>query len=313
MLDAATLLDQRFRELDPSVEVPDPIDAGRAAVREMGRLLRAIPDADLARRWSWTGEGTEDVRTSAYVALAALHDGAGQVASAVDAAGLVPGPAGGALMAVSHARWELHGLLDSLEEATFEADPGGGEWSVRETVGHIVEAQRSYAWFSAWWLDRRDEPLPDAADESHGDALPSVADDASGTRAALLARIDALVDLAVSLWSPADLATLSVPARWSGFPVTLGFRTHRWAAHIEEHTLQVEKTLAMLGAVPSESQRLHRLLCRAWGDIEAIVFALPSAVAGAAMRHDVAGDAVRVAVEGALRLVRDGADASAAR
>jgi hypothetical protein len=313
MLDAATLLDPRFSELDPSVEVPEPIRAGRAAVGELGRLLAAIPDADLARPWSWTGEGTEDARTAAYIALAALHDGAGQVASAVDAAGLVPGPAGGALMAVSRARWELHGILESLEEATFEADPGGGEWSVREAVGHIVEAQRSYAWFSAWWLDHRAGPLPDAADESHGDALPSEADDASGTRAALLSRADVLVDLAVSLWSSADLATLSVPARWSGFPVTLGFRTHRWAAHMEEHTLQVEKTLTMLGAFPSESQRLHRLLCRAWGDIEAVVFALPSTAVGAAMRHDVAGDAVRVAVEGALRLVRDGAAASAAR
>ena len=83
--------------------------------------------------------------------------------------------------------------------------------------------------------------------------------------------------------------------------------------HLEEHTLQIEKTLAMLGAIPSESDRLHRLLCRAWGDVEAVVFALPSASVEAAMRHDVAGDAVRVAVEGALRLVQDGAGVRVAR
>jgi hypothetical protein len=311
MLDAGTLLDPRYRELDPSpVAVPDPITEGRAAIHEMGQLLRVVPDRSLGLPWSWTGEGTEDVRTAAYLALAALHDGAGDVASALATAGLTPGPAGGALAAVSRARWELHGVLGPLTDATYDADPGDGEWTIRQAVGHIVASQRSYAWFSAWWLERRDGPLPDAADESHGDVLPSEEADGGGTRASVLRRMDALVDLSVALWSAADADTLAVPARWAGFPVTLGFRTHRWAAHLEEHTLQVEKTLAMLGAPIPESHRLHRLLCRAWGDLEAAVFALPAASVATASRHEVAGDAIRVAAESALTLVRDGVRAA---
>src|SRR5262245_51749845 len=146
MLETATLLDPRFRELDPSgIRIPDPILEGRTAIHEMGRLLRAIPDDELGRPWTWTGEGREDVRTAAYLALAALHDGAGEVAGALSDAGAVPGPAGGALAAVSRARWEAHGILESISAATFDADPGGGEWSIREATGHIVESQRSYA------------------------------------------------------------------------------------------------------------------------------------------------------------------------
>ena len=122
-----------------------------------------------------------------------------------------------------------------------------------------------------------------------------------------MGRIDALVDLAASLWSPADSDTLSVAARWAGFPVTLGFRTHRWATHMEEHTLQVDKTLAMLGVVDLEAHRLHRLLCRAWGDVEAVIFALSTPDARLAASDAVAGNAIRVAAEGALALVRDGA------
>jgi hypothetical protein len=307
MLDAGSLLDPRFRELDPSpVDVPAAIGQGRAAIDAMGRLLRPFTDPDLGGPWSWTGEGTEDVRTSAYLALAALHDGAGQVADAVRGAGVAPGPAGGALAAVSRARWDLHGILESLDEATFDADPGGGEWTIRQAVGHVVGSQRSYAWYSAWWLDRRDGPFPDAADPTHAESLPSDEAEEGGSVPVVTARLDALVDLSVSLWSTADSATLAVPARWAGFPVTLGFRTHRWATHMEEHTLQVDKTLALLGVGIPEAHRLHRLLCRGWGDVESVIFALADPDARAAASDGVAGGAIRVAVESALELIRDG-------
>ncbi len=310
-MDPARLLDPRFIELDPApVDVPEVIHAGRAAIHAMGETLRAIPDVDLGQPWSWSGESEEEVRTGAYVALAALQEGEGEVERLLRAAGLAPGPAGGALAAVVRARWELHGILESVDDDTYDADPGGGEWAIRETMGHIVEAQRSYAWYSAWWLARRDEPLADAADESHRDPLPSEEDEASGSPAAVVGRLDSLVDLAVGLWSPADSETLGARARWSGFPVTLGFRTHRWSAHLEEHTLQVEKTLVMLGATVPETARQHRLLCRAWGDLEALVLGLPPDAAALAASDEIAGGAIRVAPVGALELVRDATGAA---
>ena len=137
-----------------------------------------------------------------------------------------------------------------------------------------------------------------------GIPLPSEEVEASGSPPAVLQRLDSLIDLAVALWSPADAETLAVRARWAGFPVTLGFRTHRWAAHLEEHTLQVDKTIAMLGTPIAETHRLHRLLCRAWGDVEAVVFALRADEASRAAADEVAGRSIRVAAEGALALVR---------
>ena len=309
-MDPQALLDPRFLQPDPSpVDVPDVIRDGRSTVLELGRLLDGIADPDLGRPWTWSGEGEEDVRTGAYLGLAALHDGAGEADRAIRASGIAPGPAGGALSAVLRARWELHGILESLDESVLDADPGAGEWSVRATLGHIIESQRSYAWFSAWWLGRRDGPLADRADESHGEGLPDERREASGSSPVILQRLDSLVDLSTSLWSVADADALAVRARWAGFPVTLAFRTHRWAAHMEEHTLQVEKTLASLGIVPRESHRLHRLLCRAWGDIEAIVLSLPADRVEEAASDRVAGDQIRVAVEGAHTLVRDAASA----
>jgi hypothetical protein len=77
------------------------------------------------------------------------------------------------------------------------------------------------------------------------------------------------VDLGIDLWREASEAELAVPARWSGFAVDLGFRLGRWAPHLAEHTLQVDKTLASLGVRPSEGARLARLLAAAWGRLEA--------------------------------------------
>jgi hypothetical protein len=54
------------------------------------------------------------------------------------------------------------------------------------------------------------------------------------------------------------------------------------ASHLREHTIQVEKTLAMLGRAPSEPQRLARLVLAAFGRAEATAFGRASSAATSA-------------------------------
>jgi hypothetical protein len=65
---------------------------------------------------------------------------------------------------------------------------------------------------------------------------------------------------------------MDAAAGWYGFPVTVGFRMWRWPSHIEEHTVQVEKTLDMISHRATEVERLVRLNHRAMGRLEALVF-----------------------------------------
>ena len=58
---------------------------------------------------------------------------------------------------------------------------------------------------------------------------------------------------------------MKVMGGWSGIPVTIGFRQWRWSSHIHEHTIQIEKTLDMLGMHRSEVDWLTRLNARAFG------------------------------------------------
>ena len=57
--------------------------------------------------------------------------------------------------------------------------------------------------------------------------------------------------------------------------MTIAIRQGRWASHITEHTVQVDKTLVWLGRQPSEVERLVRLVAAAWGRLEANVWPRP--------------------------------------
>jgi hypothetical protein len=57
-----------------------------------------------------------------------------------------------------------------------------------------------------------------------------------------------------------------------GFALDIGFRLGRWSSHVREHTVQVEKTLAMLGHTPTEVDRLIRLILAEWGRAEAVLY-----------------------------------------
>jgi hypothetical protein len=64
---------------------------------------------------------------------------------------------------------------------------------------------------------------------------------------------------------------MGVSARWAGLPVTIDFRLGRYGSHIREHTVQVDKTLAVLGRRPSEVERLVRLILASYGRLEGLL------------------------------------------
>ena len=122
-------------------------------------------------------------------------------------------------------------------------------------------------------MSRRDAPdyplsVPDDLAEQFDADISPIERLAEGSPAEGRARLDAFLDLSRELWLESSEDDLSVRARWMGFPVTTGFRVGRWSTHIQEHTIQVEKTLAQLGHAPTEVERMVRLLYRAFGRME---------------------------------------------
>lgn len=258
------------------------VQARGAMASAVGGLL-GIDDDQLDQRWLWRDdlEGGTEVRYVFYRAVEALERAAGLARDAVATAGT--GPTGARRFAVATAaRWDLHGLLAPLVDADLDPDPGGGEWTMRQTLAHVVYVQRAYPSYSSWWLAREQGgDLPPRAPAEIDEGFPEEADEGLGSLADIRQRLDVVMDLASERMAALDEARMASPARWSGYAVDVGFRLGRMSSHLQEHTVQVEKTLVMLGRTPREVDRLARLVLRAYGRLEAAVYAMPAALAEA--------------------------------
>ncbi|MEO8208045.1 MAG: DinB family protein [Chloroflexota bacterium] len=263
---------------DPTLPIPPSVDAVRAALAIASAELLAIPDASLEAGWLWRDDEA-DVRYGLYHTIEAVEAATVETIRALRATGSqrTAGADRIALTAISH--WDLQGLLATLEDEVLDRHPGGDEWTPREVLGHIVGGQRAYGSFTAWWAAQpAGAPVPDRVPAPVSDAagLPDEEIEGAGTLGELRGRLRAVLDLHAGRLGHLDTATLDRPARWAGFPVTVGFRIGRWSSHLVEHTVQLDKTLSGMGRHPSEVARLVRRLHGAYGHLEAVVVPMPA-------------------------------------
>ena len=65
---------------------------------------------------------------------------------------------------------------------------------------------------------------------------------------------------------------LGLPAAyWEETRFHIGYRLHRFEAHMRQHTIQVDKTLVSIGCEPSEAKRLIRILYSALADVNGVL------------------------------------------
>jgi hypothetical protein len=257
----------------PAVPAARPVLGGAVAD------LLTVPDETLKTPWRWraTDPVDNELRYGAYRIVERLEEAIRAIELARGSgAGAAIGPAIPALGVMAAARWDLHGVLAPLPSDVFDADPGGGEWTIRRTVGHVIGSQRSYAWYNAWYISHP-RPVEEVVRPADGTLPPepSEDDDGAGTLDEVGARLDEVVDATIRANAALDRAALELGARWSGVSVTIDFRLGRYGSHIREHTIQVEKTLELLGRQPTEIERLVRLILGTYGRLEALLVGRP--------------------------------------
>jgi hypothetical protein len=162
---------------------------------------------------------------------------------------------------------DLRGLLAELPGELLDRAPRAGEWSLREVLGHIALIERRYALQTRYAVERAEgDPIRIPADR-----LPPLgAIDARGEIGELLARIGAAraeTDERLGALGP---AALTRPTQWMHYDIDVRFRLHRFAAHLVEHTVQCEKTLAALGWRPTEGRLIVRRLTALLGELEGL-------------------------------------------
>lgn len=292
----ASTAGRRTRTLATTVSSPSPadLDTARSLIeRGLGDLL-AVPDAALEGPWTWPGHGEADRRYGFFRILEDLEATAAEIATRQGRR-----QQGEAIVApATVARWDLIGVLAPLIGTELDAAPGGGEWTIRQAVAHVIASQHSYGVYTAWWREqgiRIGDALPPFAPDGLDDPAYDEAIAADGTPDEIRRRLHLALDAAAAALTDLTTDALAFAARWSGLPVTVGFRQGRWSSHMTEHTVQVDKTLVWLGRHPTEVERLVRRLAVAWGRLEAGVWPRPPADEALAFAVDAARRAAETA------------------
>lgn len=274
----------RLVELDPSLV------RTREAFRPTLDALAAMTDRDFTYAWTWNGNPA-DIRYGFYRVLELLETATSSASRALSAQ--PNSEARDAAAAATASRWALQAILATLTDADLDADPGNAEWSVRRTMQHIVGSQRGYAWGTAAWLSLREQTRTEGLGRLNDEwfaAMPEEEDEARGSLADVRRKLDDIVDVTSARYATLTDDDMAVMGRWSGYPVSVAFRQWRWSSHIAEHTVQIEKTLDMLGRRRSEVDWLVRLIGRAFGALEATTFGRESAGDAASVFEGVARD-----------------------
>jgi len=211
----------------------------------LARLV-VLADADLARP-GWTFRGKE--LELGYLLYHALEEEQRAVIDAPPAAT----EAARILTLAQSAFGELRGLLAGLDEGLIDRPPAPGEWSVRETLVHAIEVERSYRASTEYAVQRsasepvlmpaERRPRPDPQDTAGGVL------DIAGRFAARRAETDAAL-------AGLDAGALARPTVWSGVGVDVRHRLHRFASHIAEHSGQCEKAVRSFGAFGGDARAI---------------------------------------------------------
>jgi hypothetical protein len=265
----------RYTDGVPPRPIPEALLAARRDVWAAVSALATLADADLEKPWSWRGDSEIELRYAFYNVSETFERAGIDAVAALRKTGADRGRAADLIAPATAARWDLQGLLIQLPDGAWDADPGGGEWTVRETMGHIISSQRGYAAVTAWWQSQAlpiDQDLPRGKPAAAYDPLPTREEEASGTPSEVRPRLDEVLDRSTERLAGLPEDRLGYGTRWVNFALDLGFRLGRWSSHLREHTIQLEKTLVMLGHTPTEVDRLIRLILAEWGRAEAVVY-----------------------------------------
>jgi hypothetical protein len=212
-------------------------------------------DEQLSEPWAWPGHtGAEmDVRDALLRSLEL------ELAAAA-LAGTGAGEAARATALAQAAFGDLRGLLCGLPDALLDAEPAGGEWTLRHVLEHVLLIERRYQLQTAYAASRTDaEPV------RREPRVP--AESSPATVAGWVERLSAAREDGRRLAAVAG-GHLTRPTIWAGYAVDVRFRLHRFTGHLVQHTIHCEKVLALAGHPEGEARRLARRVSAARGGHE---------------------------------------------
>lgn len=220
----------------------------------------ALDENAVGKPWPYLGKPM-DVRYALYRTIEDAQEALVGVAAR-------PHPESRRILALAQRAFgDMRGLLIGLPGEVLDRAPRDGEWPVREILRHIIVIEGRYAVATRYAVDRADTDPMRVAD----DKMPTPAQvDVSGDIVRILARVGEARAETHRLLDDLPVAAMTRPTQWVQYDVDVRFRLHRFAAHLVEHTVQCEKTLAAVGWHAPEGRRIVRRLTALLGEIDGL-------------------------------------------
>jgi hypothetical protein len=256
-----------------------------ATVDRFADVTYALADVDLLRDWAWQAY-RDGVRYAFFRTYEELRELAANTAAERAASGPALTLAQRALALYHGAYREMWALLIGLPDVELDRVPAEDEWPLRRVLDHAIEADGGFYGVIGYALERQrsGDERPAEIPREYWHTLFGPHEEAgyqaalAGTKAEIQAYHAALHNRMVREFATITDDEIALPSRyWEGYSLPIQFRLHRLESHIREHTIQIEKTLDMLGRRPAEAMRLLRLIYAALADAEGAAIGAPLA------------------------------------
>ena len=236
-----------------------------------------LPDTALDIAWGWhdyTGEGVRFAFFRTYEELTELA-----ITLQEERARTTPLTTAQRLLGEYRAAYlDLHAVCLGLHDEAASRAPAEGEWPAQTALSHIIGADMGFFGVITFALEKHragawspDDKITDS-DWDRILGMPETEYDTFLNRpfSQLQAGHQDWHERILGAFAPLTPEEVALPSSyWEKAPFPISFRLGRFASHMRQHTIQIEKTLAAISGPPSEARRLNRMLYAALAGVDA--------------------------------------------
>jgi len=244
-----------------------------SAIENFSALMLPLSEKELERTWVWKDHDEEGVRFAFFVTIEELRQLAVQLA-----ANRKPLTQAQHILGQYHKQYmDLQAAVFGLSKEDSERAPAEGQWPIQQIYSHILGTEFGFRAVIRYALEghRAGKWTPERTPESeyprlYGMVEKEYDDLTNGPLEGMLTFHREMHPQIIQEFDGITDQELDLPSTfWEETRFPIRHRLHRFEAHFIQHTVQIDKTLVVVGQTPGESKRLIRYLFAALAEVHA--------------------------------------------